>query len=199
MLVESNTIENTQSLWDRFRMGDEKAYASIYEGYAQLMFSFGMRFTSNRELVKDCIHDVFVKIYSNRSNLNTTTNIKFYLFVALKNELINVFRKNISFCSIDSTESLLTVDYITEDNLIDKEEAQERNQKVIEILKILSPRQKEVLYYRYIEELSFEEIEQLMHINYQSIQNLIQRSIKKVRDTFPGFVTISLLPILLKV
>lgn len=199
MLVESKTIEYTQSLWDRFRMGDEKAYARIYEEYAQLMFSFGMRFTSNRELVKDCIHDVFVKIYSNRSNLNTTTNIKFYLFVALKNELINVFRKNISFCSIDSTESLLTVDYITEDNLIDKEEAQERNQKVIEILKILSPRQKEVLYYRYIEELSFEEIEQLMHINYQSIQNLIQRSIKKVRDTFPDFVTISLLPFLFKV
>lgn len=199
MLTRDNATEITQSLWDRFRTGDDNAYALIYKEYAQSMFSFGMRFSSDRELVKDCIHDVFVKIYSNRKNLSTTTNIKFYLFVALKNELINVFRKNVSFCSIDAIESLFTIDYVTEDKLIDKEEELDRNQKVIQILGILSPRQKEVLYYRFIEELSFEEIEQLMHINYQSIQNLIQRSIKKIRNTFPGFITIYLFPLLLKV
>ncbi|MFR1274228.1 MAG: sigma factor-like helix-turn-helix DNA-binding protein [Parabacteroides merdae] len=53
------------------------------------------------------------------------------------------------------------------------------NKKVKEILSILTPRQKEIIYYRFIQEMSMEDICILMDINYQSAQNLIQRSLKK--------------------
>ncbi len=49
---------------------------------------------------------------------------------------------------------------------------------------VLSPRQKEIIYYRFVEGLSYEEICQIMDMNYQSTQNLIQRSLKKLRTTF---------------
>ncbi|MDH6307048.1 RNA polymerase sigma factor (sigma-70 family) [Parabacteroides sp. PF5-5] len=89
----TNTIEES-SLWEKFLKGDDKAYAYFYKKYMESLFSYGMRFTSDRELVKDCIQDIFVKIYSNRSNLKQTDNVKLYLFIALKNTLFNVFAKN---------------------------------------------------------------------------------------------------------
>lgn len=196
MLTEDLNIENQQQVWDRFREGDDTAYSLIYKEYAHVMFSFGMRFTTDRELVKDCIQDIFVKLYSKRQQLNSTGSIKFYLLVAMKNELFNIFRKNITFYSIHTMEYDLASDIQLEDKLISDEESIERNNMISQILEILTPRQREVIYYRYIEELSFAEIEQLMQINVQSIQNLIHRSIKKVREKFPDYVLYTLFPII---
>jgi len=52
------------------------------------------------------------------------------------------------------------------------------------MLESLTPRQKEVLYYKYMKNLTYDEIGEIMQMNYQSILNLIQRSIKKLRETF---------------
>ncbi len=62
------------------------------------------------------------------------------------------------------------------------------NKKVKEILSILTPRQKkEIIYYRFIQEMSMEDICILMDINYQSAQNLIQRSLKKIKQNHSSF------------
>ena len=52
-------------LWKRFLEGDSSAYSQIYNQTVQELFRYGLLYTSDRELVKDCIHDVFVKIYTN--------------------------------------------------------------------------------------------------------------------------------------
>ena len=56
-------------LWKRFLEGDSSAYSQIYNQTVQELFRYGLLYTSDRELVKDCIHDVFVKIYTNRAKL----------------------------------------------------------------------------------------------------------------------------------
>lgn len=72
---------NDRELWDSFKAGDDRAFSQIYETYADLLFSYGMRFTSNREIVRDTLQELFIKLYKNRKNLSTTDHIKFYLFV----------------------------------------------------------------------------------------------------------------------
>lgn len=171
-------------LWNQFLSGDDKAYATIYEQHVQSMYAYGMHFTSDSELVKDCIHDIFVKIYQNKKNLQPTDNIRLYLFIALKNRLFNIFRKDVEFCQIDTMEPVFAADYTIEDRIIDDEQTQLLNEKMIHMLEVLTPRQKEVIYYRYVESLSYDEIEKIMGMNYQSIQNLVHRSLKKLRNTF---------------
>ena len=43
-------------MWNRFMAGDDDAYASLYEEYVQDLYQYGLCFTSDTELVKDCIH-----------------------------------------------------------------------------------------------------------------------------------------------
>ena len=50
------------------------------------------------------------------------------------------------------------------------------------LLQVLSPKQNEVIYYRYVEEMSYDEIGELMHMNNQSVRNLVHRSILKIRE-----------------
>lgn len=79
-------------LWKRFLERFECVYP-IYNRTVQDLFRFGLLYTSDKELIKDCIHDVFVKIHMNRAKLAPTDNIAAYLTVALKNTLFNALKK----------------------------------------------------------------------------------------------------------
>ena len=171
-------------LWNQFLSGDYTAYSNIYKQYVQALYSYGLHFTANRELLEDCIQDIFIKLYQKRKNLKSTDNIKLYLFITLKNHLFNIFRKNKDLSRIDSIEPVFFAQYCVEDEIINNEDTQRLNDRITRMLEILSPRQKEVIYYRFIENMSYEEITEIMGINYQSIQNLIQRSLQKLRTTF---------------
>lgn len=171
-------------MWNQFLEGDEKAYLYIYKLYAQDMYSYGMLFTTNSELVKDCLHDVFIKIHRNRKKLSQVDNIRLYLLKAMKNYLFDVFDKKKELFHNDTIEPVFSPEYTIEDKIIRQEELHYQSRKIRQMLESLTPRQKEVLYYRYKENLTYDEIGEIMQMNYQSILNLIQRSIKKLRETF---------------
>jgi RNA polymerase sigma factor (sigma-70 family) len=71
-----------------------------------------------------------------------------------------------------------------EEQFILNEQYLAQQEKINKIFALLTSRQQEVIYYRFIQELDLNEIAILMDMNYQSVQNLIQRSLKKIRDTF---------------
>jgi RNA polymerase sigma factor (sigma-70 family) len=171
-------------LWDSVRCGDRNAYALIYEMYGRQLFSYGSYFTDDDELVKDCIQEIFIRIYNNHK-LGETNNIRFYLYRALRNELIQELRKKSRLSELKPDLLLFTAglhdDTTVEKQFIEEESSQLDRQKIVSMLNALPARQREIIYYRYIEELSFNEICQLMDLNYQSAQNLIHRAISKLR------------------
>lgn len=178
-----NQIEPEDVLWVNFINGDDACYEIIYKKYAGTLFQYGIQFTKDEGIVKDAIHDVFVKIYSNRTHLKTSVDIKFYLFAALKNCLYNLFKREMIFEKLDEHEVYDILDTTAEDKVIEPFERNDEKQTIVKVLGVLTERQREAVYYRYIQELKIEEIGALMDMNYQSVQNLIQRSIKKMKDS----------------
>jgi RNA polymerase sigma factor (sigma-70 family) len=168
--------------WKGFLEGDDRAFVYFYKKYIHALFNYGMCFTIDRELVKDCIQELFVKLYSHRSHLKETENVKLYLFKALKNTLFNAFQKDQPFESLEDVSLTCSTNYTIEDRLIDDEQEQLKKEKVIHVLELLTAHQKEAIYYRYMEEMSLEDIGIMMNMNYQSIQNLLQRAIRKMRS-----------------
>ena len=92
------------SLWKRFLKGDDRAYTELYNLYIDDLFAYGMHFTTNRESVKDCIQEVFISLYKDRSKQRKVNNIKNYLFVSLKNELFDLFKKSVEYYQIETIE-----------------------------------------------------------------------------------------------
>lgn len=176
------------NLWERFIGGDDNAYTQLYNLYIDDLFAYGMHFTPDRESVKDCIQEVFITLYKNRSRQKNIGNLKCYLFASLKNELFDLFKKSVEYYQIDTIEPVFGVEYSVEDLFMEDEIDKYNQAKVNEILQSLTPRQHEVIYYRYVEEMSYEEIGLLMHMNYQSVRNLIYRSIQKAREVVPKYI-----------
>lgn len=166
------------------RQVSDEAYAWLYQKHVRMLFSYGMRFTRNAELVKDCIHDVFVKLYGRRSSLGEVSQIRSYLLVCLRNEICTALKKGNDVVGQDEgQEGLFSVDFTAEESIIAEEQTADRQKRMRRALGVLTPRQKEVIYYRYILEMSLPEICEVTGINYQSLQNLMQRSFQKVRET----------------
>ena len=126
--------------------------------------------------------DIFTYLYRNKAQLVSPDNIKVYLFTALKNNLIKQIHKE------TITENLVedvpfVLELTVEEQFIQDEQYKNERKQVEKILSLLTSRQKEIIYYRFIQEMSMEEICTLMDLNYQSAQNLIQRSLKKIRSS----------------
>lgn len=179
MSDNSNNFSDNQ-LWDNFINGDEEAFRIIYESHIQMLFKYGCHFSSDGELIKDSIHDLFIDLFHYRSGLKKNDNIKAYLFVSLKRNILKKIRRSnkLKIINID----VLPFDYaiISGDNM-ESSENQERLERLEKAMKNLSARQKEAIYLKFVFGLDYKELSKILGINYQASRNLIYKGIEKLR------------------
>lgn len=183
--MNQNSNDKVVSLISAFQSGDVNAFSTLYDMHINILLNYGSRLTTDKELLKDCIHDVFVKLYTKKAELDIINNFKSYLFISLKNKIYDEFRKRmyVSETSVeDVTSTSLQGSEDIECDYLKKEQTQIENLLVQRLLLQLSPRQREILTLYYLEEKKYEDICIIMDMNYQSVRNLMHRSITKLRS-----------------
>ena len=90
-------------LWSLFLSGDKKALSYIYKNQYHQLLSYGIKLYPDYEVVRDCIQDLFVKLYLNHKKLSPTLNINAYLLRSLKNRLYDVLSDKKDISSLDET------------------------------------------------------------------------------------------------
>ncbi|SEF70709.1 RNA polymerase sigma factor [Parabacteroides chinchillae] len=171
-------------LWNCFLSGDKKAMEYIYSLYYKPLLAYGMKLLPDYELVRDCVQDMFVKLYITRKNLSSTPHINSYLIRALRNRLYDEMSVHVDKMTIDD----LPFDFAVEDFFLthfqeSDDDLLQRKKLQIAIEK-LSARQREIVYLRFIRELDYNEIGDFLGINYQSAKNLISRTLVKLRQYY---------------
>jgi len=176
---------NDQQLWQRLKDGHEDALERIYRDHVDALLRYGFQFCKNDPLIEDCVHDLFVELWRNRSGLGNTDNIRPYLLVALRRKLIKQLKRlQKTQHSPDSGElEFMAVPGIDE-AIIGKEISDAKALQLGKAMAKLSKRQREALYLKYYEDLSYEEICEALGINYQSVRNLVFAGIKALRKYF---------------
>lgn len=175
--------EDERLIWSRFLKGDKQVLSLIYLQYSNTLFDYGCRFTVDRDLVKDCIQEVFCSLMKTRNNLSETDNIRLYLLKSLKRKIIREL-KNINNQSRLLTDQDYPFDLRWSENLEDqlRELDEEKKQLLSDAMQSLTERQKEAIYLRFNRGLEYEEISFLLNLNYQSSRALIHRAIEKLRE-----------------
>ena len=185
--MQQNKIikDNLALYWDNFIAGDDDALSEVYEKTYRNLFSFGKTLSPDTELVKDCTQDVFVWLLQKRAHLASVKNIKVYLLNALKNTMLDAFKKQHVYRKfMDSYDLDDPIDVSAEEQIIAQERDMALQNLTAKYKLALTKRQQEIIHYRFVEELTIEEIATLLNINYQSVANTIQRSVKKIRNLY---------------
>lgn len=175
-------MEDEASLLARFLKGDDTAFALIYRKYANPLLSYGMGLGFDRETLKDAIHDVFCKLYTNKSFLENIKSPKSYLFKSLRNKLINIHKSQTDQIDIDENESHFTVKVTVLDELIRDEDRVQIQNGIEKYLNCLTSRQREAVYLRFIQDLDYEEIAVLLDMSPHGVRKLTSRAIIRIRE-----------------
>jgi RNA polymerase sigma factor (sigma-70 family) len=178
------------TLWQQIKAGDNKAYEQLFLRYADFMLAYGLKFTVDRELVKDAIQNVFTRIISGHEHIGDTDNVKAYLLASLRRE-VTVSIRHQSTLSLDNEEPRFNmVSMVAEvDSIEDGEDKEQLISLLNKAINRLTPRQQEAIYLRYIQELPMQEVSTMLDMNYQSTRNLLHRAITRLRDDMDGQVT----------
>ena len=185
-MQQSKDIKDNLTLyWNCFLSGDDDALSMVYQETYQHLFSFGTTLTQDTELVKDCIQDVFVWLLQKKEHLASVKNVKVYLLSALKNTMLDAFKKqHVHKKFIDSYDLEHPIDVSEEERIITQETDSALRETIAKYKLALTKRQQEIIHYRFVDELTIEEIATLLNINYQSVANIIQRSVKKIKNLY---------------
>ena len=176
------TNHSTDTLLASFQAGNMAAFSQLYNLHINVLFNYGLKLTIDKELLKDCIHDIFVKLYTKKDELGTIDNLRSYLFISLKNKLCDELRRRMYMSDKAIEEVSISTPTDVEDDYMEEEQRKNEFSLVRRLLDQLSPRQREALTLYYIEEKKYEDICEIMNMNYQSVRNLMHRGLTKLRS-----------------
>lgn len=173
-------------VWNAFKAGDEAAFIKIYEKYFDVLVNYCFQFTQDEDLIKDCVQDLFIFIRNKRSTLSSTDNIKLYLLKACRNRLISYLKKQHVIKSYDDlgNDSFVPV-LSTEDNIINLQTREIKEEKLNRAIQKLSIKEREMIYYFYFQNMSYESIRELMDYDHvKSVRSLLYKALTKLKGFF---------------
>jgi RNA polymerase sigma-70 factor (ECF subfamily) len=163
---------------------NETAFAEIYKRYAKSLADFTASKLFNLEDAQDIIHDLFVKLWEDRKQLNITSNLKTYLFTITRHRIIDKIRRNITREEYAAMLQSLANAY--QPNIEQQIAAKELQQTIENSLNKLSPKVKEIYQLSREENLSIPEIAEKLQLSEQTVKNQLSTALSHLRKSLPG-------------
>jgi len=184
LFTHSDSISKDSRIWNAFRAGSREAFDYIFKQEASPLVAYGTKFTTDHDLVLDCIQDLFVELWSRRHNLSETTSIRFYLLRALRRRIVKSIHGVQRFEAV--AEELMhlqdKVNFSAEHLLLLQESEQSKKARLRRAIDALTRRQRESIYLKFFQGLPNDAIAQVMGLTESSVNTLVSQSVKALRE-----------------
>jgi len=150
------------------KKGDKEMFGLLVEKYSDRVFSYFIRFLGDRDEALNLTSEVFFKAFKGIKNFNENKEFFPWLIKIARNEGINFMRKN-------KTYEELETDNFTEENYF------ERDVMLEDALKKLNENDREILLLFYQQDLSYDEIANILNISLENVKVRIFRAKEKLR------------------
>jgi RNA polymerase sigma-70 factor (ECF subfamily) len=156
--------------------GDKEAFGYLVDRYEAKLTRYIRKFTQEKENVTDLLQTIFTKAYTHINSFDQSRSFNSWIYRIAHNESVNHLKKNgnsmVSFIDFDT---FLPHPHASES--ADKETIQREMKKITEkSLANISPKYREVLILYYYEELSYQEIADILKIPTSTVGVRIKRA-----------------------
>lgn len=161
--------------------GDFEMFGVLVKRYEDKMERYARKFLSQYQEIEDVVQGIFLKSYENIRSFDSKRKFSSWLYRIAHNELVNVLRKQQKqrFLSFD-LDVFLPYSKAEED-FSDKEEIVK---KLNSCLEQLGSKYGEPIILYYLEELSYKEIAEVLHIPVSTVGIRLKRGKKKLKDIY---------------
>lgn len=174
--LKSNLKEKIAFL--RLKSGDAEAFGFFYDQYVKQIYRFIMIKVSDRSLAEDMTQEVFLKTWQHLVDQRSLSNFRAFIFRIARNIVIDHYRKlNIQSLPLDYAEEV-------EEEIVvaDQVESSLDAAALLKHLRLLKSEYQEALILRYVEEMSLDEIAEVLQKDKANVRVILHRAINKLKQ-----------------
>jgi RNA polymerase sigma-70 factor (ECF subfamily) len=159
-------------------LNNKKEFKDLYTEYFSIMVNFAYSKTNDWELSQEIVQNTFVKLWTRRKNTTISTSIKSYLFMMVRNAIIDNFRHNQRFAEIEHVKEEAYVE-----DQVEKEEKLIMMRHAIKLaLENMKEKRRQIFVMSKYEGLTYAEIAEHLNISERSIEDNMAKAISKIRE-----------------
>ena len=174
--------------------GDNEAFRLIVERYKNALFNLAYRMTQNRESAEDLAQEAFVRAYEHLERFDQKRSFFTWLYTICTNLTINELKKKSHYGDLEKNtwEQKGKDERIASDTWSDREfsegeqkvYAEENKDLLNELLGKIPGEYRTAVILRYQEDLSYQEIAEVLGISLSLAKVRVHRGIEKLRTIF---------------
>jgi RNA polymerase sigma factor (sigma-70 family) len=185
-------------IWEACKAGNKDAYSVIYTAWYGRLFNYGKKITGDEQLVEDSIQEIFTRFWFQKEKLGAVNELQGYLLVSFRNQLLKSVQKAKSTKYGDpefenqSFELELSVDQV----MINADHMYEQKVNLKQAIEKLTSHQKEAIFLKFYENLSYDEIANVFGISTKATYKLVARAVTELRQVYKLKLASSLLSLI---
>lgn len=170
---------NEAQLLDLFRNPDfrEQAFGLIIDAYQERIYWHLRKMTGSEEDAADLTQDVFIKVWNKLDSFQAKSQLYTWIYRIATNEALAHLRKHKRMQLMELDES---VD--SRQGQLDTMDAEQIEDRLQAAMATLPERQKQVFVMRYYDELSYQQIAEVLDLSQGALKASFHHAVRKIED-----------------
>lgn len=168
----------------KFKTGDRDSFEEIYNEFSDQLFAYGAKITTDRELLKDCIQDLFIDLYKYNPNIRNAELLEYYLYKSLKRLIVKKLKKDKRSEGFGYEHASFDLIFSVETDSFPDELMNEQINLLQKALKTLDEKKRELLFLKFDSGLNYIEIGDLLNMKPDTVKKQVYRILQYLRSNF---------------
>jgi RNA polymerase sigma-70 factor (ECF subfamily) len=165
---------------------DRQSFEKLFREYFTVLMTFSRKILGDEDDAREVVHQVFIKLWEKRDDIDLSTSLKPYLFTAVNNRSLNVIRDRKKFSSEQVPEQAGELDVSAQI------EAMELEEKIREVIASLPEKCRVIFELNRFEGLKYSEIASQLDISVKTVENQMSKALKILREKLAKYLMILL-------
>ena len=166
--------------WGRIADGDQQAYAAVYRFYYRRFYNYGRRFTDDEALVEDVVQETLLTLWDKRHTLSSIEYAGTYFYTSFRYTLFGKLKQKCRI--VDDTLAGEEPEFSADQIIIAKETEAGLKEQLQKALATLTARQREAIFLRFYEGLSYEEVASVLNITTKATYKIMARALAQLKE-----------------
>ena len=171
-----------REVWTRVGSGDQDAYGQLYVFYYRRLYNYGRKMTTDIAVLEDALQETLVSVWTGRERLQRVEKPHSYLLQTFRFILFRKLRRDRKLRRLENTEPG-ELDFGREELLIRLDLQEDLRQRLEQALQTLTGRQREAIFLRFYEGLSYEEVAVIMGISVKATYKIMSRALLQLKTS----------------